>query len=84
MDRKQPEPQPQPKPKTPDALYWTGETGPDGNPLVWLDGIPARDLDAADIAGLSGDDLQRAVRSNLYTLTEPKRSAAKAAEAAGD
>ena len=67
--------------KSPQALYWIGGIGPDGKPLAWLDGIPARDLVAADIAGLSDQQVRDALASGLYAETARKTAPVKPASA---
>lgn len=64
--------QAQAQPRAPQALYWIGESGPDGKPVAWLDGVPARDLTAADMAGLSDQQIRDALACGLYAETARK------------
>jgi len=59
-------------PARPERLYWCGPVDHSGKPLMWLDGVPTRDLDADDIANLSDDQIEATVALGLYSQTAPK------------
>ncbi len=48
------------------AWRFAGELDRDGRPLAYFSGIPARDLDAADVAGLSEAGYRIVEVSPLY------------------
>jgi len=55
-----------PAPAKVTGLVWVGERLPDGRPVQWIDGIPARDLGPADLATLTDEQIERALASGLY------------------
>jgi hypothetical protein len=63
----------------PERLFYVGGHDVRGNPMRFFGDIPARDLDADDLAGLTDEQVERAAASDLYQRTKP--SGAKAADA---
>lgn len=71
-------------PEKPKRLFYTGGHDAEGRPLEWFaagvrgEGIPARDLDEADIAQLSDETIALITSARaggakpLYQVTEPR------------
>jgi len=47
---------------------WKGATGPNGQPLAYLSGVPARSLTEADWQRLSPEQRERVRASDLYDV----------------
>ncbi len=71
------------------TYYYNGRRTPAGNPMETLQGVPARDLDEADVARLSDDQVDSlatkgADGNQLYTKSKPASKPAKGSANAGD
>ncbi len=58
-------------PERPKALFYVGQTNAEGRPTEYFPGVPARDLDEADIASLSDGQVAEAAASSLYQKSKP-------------
>jgi hypothetical protein len=66
----------------PERLFYVGGHDVRGNPMRFFGDIPARDLDADDLAGLTDEQVERAAASDLYQRTKPTGAKAEAREVA--
>lgn len=53
----------------PNHLTFVAERNANGKPRAYLQGIPARDLDAQDLAALTDDQIAAAIGSGLYSAS---------------
>lgn len=61
-------------------LFWIGEHHPvTGEPIAWMSGVPARDLDETDITHLTDEDYEIALASGFYQKSKPSGEKAKEA-----
>jgi hypothetical protein len=60
--------------KRPERLLFKGKKGADGRPVAYYPGVPARNLEAADIARLSDEQIKdiTAGEAPMYVAPEPK------------
>jgi len=61
------------------TLRFTGKYGADGQPDRWFMGVPARDLDAAEVRGLSDDDYRNITGGDSPLYVDAATAAPKAA-----
>ena len=70
-------PEPVPVEERAKALYYAGDHTPEGKPVQFVTGIPARDLTELDIRVLSDAAYRTALASNLYRKSKPKGGTAE-------